>query len=29
MPGSTNLRDCKVLKKMVKMYAEKGELYDA
>ncbi|XP_044950826.1 uncharacterized protein LOC123401161 [Hordeum vulgare subsp. vulgare] len=29
MPGSTNLRDCKVLEKMVKMYAEKGELYGA
>lgn len=29
MPGSINLRDCKVLEKMVKMYAEKGELYGA
>ena len=29
MPGSANLRDCRVLEKMVKRHAEKGGLYGA
>ncbi|KAF7021799.1 hypothetical protein CFC21_034690 [Triticum aestivum] len=29
MPGSVNLRECKVLERMVKMHAEKGGLYGA
>ncbi|KAM0839803.1 hypothetical protein ACQ4PT_060078 [Festuca glaucescens] len=29
MPGSANLRDCKVLEKMVKKHAEEGGLYGA